>query len=198
MHYNEKLNKFLEEGEIIRWSGAPKPYALFDETHKTSTIISLCWALLWGIILIGGYYALTVSHGQEIKKGVMAICAAITLMILWSPIADKNNIKKLLYAVTDKKAVIVSKEDDRACTMRIADIDELRADKTGNGNCHVRAGSSVFKASARKLIGLACRGEFDMDNNEKIFKGLVFYNVSAEDGATICKLLKPVVEPEQE
>ena len=195
--YNEKLNKFIEEGEVVRWSGASQPYSLFDKAHKTSTIISLCWALVWGIILVGGYYALSVSHGQEIKKGVMLICAAIPLMLASSPLSDKNNVKKLLYAVTDKKAIIVAEEGNKACTMRIADIDGLRVDKTDNGNCHVRVGSPVFKASARKLPGLAFRGEFDAKDNEKIYTGLVFYNLSAEDGEMIRNLLKPPVEASQ-
>ena len=195
MNYNERLNKFLEEGETVRWSGKPQPYGLFDETHKTSTVISLCWALLWGAILVGGYYWVSVSQGQEIKKGIMLFCAAIPIMLAWGPITDKNNVKKLLFAVTDKKVMVVPSETETACIMRIADIDELRLEKTANGNCHVRLGSPVFKASARKLPVLAFRGEFDIEDNKKAYKGLVFYNVSAEDGNAICDFLKTLVKP---
>ena len=197
MHINEKLDKCLEEGEVIQWSGAPQPYKLFDETHKTLTLISLSWALAWGIILIGGYCALSVSKGQEIKTGVMVICAAVPLMLAWGPIIDRNKVKKLLYAVTNKNAIIVSEEDDKSRTMYIGDIDGLRVDKTNNGNCHIRVGSSVFKASVRKLPSLAFLGEFDTIDNDKIYKGLVFYNVSAEDGKAICDLLKPPVKADQ-
>ena len=199
MQNDERLSKskLLEEGEVVRWSSAPQPYGLFDETHKTSTVISLCWALAWGIILIGGYYYTCVSQNQEIKKGVMIFCAAIPAMIAWSPVADRNNIKKLLYAITDKKVIVISSEADKACTMSIDDIDRVRVEKTVNGNCHVRVASPVFKTSARKLPGLAFRGEFDNINNNKIYKGLVFYNVSAEDGNTIRGLLKPLVEAGQ-
>ena len=192
MYDNEKLNKLLEDGEAILWSGAPQTYGIFDETHKNSTIISLCWALVWGIILVGGYLTLSVSHGQEIKKGVLAVCSVIPLLVAWGPMANKNNIKKLLYAVTNKKAIVVSQEDGKPLTMRIADIDGLRIEKTNNGNCHVKLGSPVFKASPRKLPGLAIHGEFDVkDNNDKIYTGLVFYNVSAEDGKAIRDLEKP-------
>ena len=194
---DESLDKFLEDGEIVQWSATPQPYRLFDETHKTSTIISLCWALAWGIILIGGYYYTCASQGHEIKTGVMVFCSAIPVMLAWSPAADRNNVKKLTYAITDKKAIVISSEAEKACTMNIADIDGLRVEKTDNGNCHVRVGSPVFKASARKLPGLAFRGEFDNIDSNKIYKGLVFYNVSAEDGNAIRDLLKPLIEADQ-
>ena len=194
MQNNEKLSKLLEEGEAVRWSGTPQPYGLFDETHKTSTMISLFWALFWGIILVGGYYASTVKSGQEIQKGVMFFCAIIPIAVAWSPIGDKNYIKKLLYAVTDKKVIVVSPETSNSFIMNIAGIDGVRVEKTKNGNCHIKVGSPVFKASAKKLLGLAIRGETDNEGNDKICKGLVFYNVSAEDGNAICGLLKPIVE----
>ncbi|MCL2009005.1 MAG: hypothetical protein FWG71_00475 [Synergistaceae bacterium] len=191
MSDKERLDKFLEEGEVIRWSGTPQPYRLFDETHKTSTIISLSWALVWGILLMGGYYALTASQGHGMGKGVTAICVIISLIFAWGPITDKNNVKKLLYAITDKRGIVVSSGSETACALRIADIDDLRVEKSKGGNCHVRLGSSVFKASAGKLPGLAFRGEFDMENNEKIYKGLVFYNITPDDEKAICNLLKP-------
>ena len=82
MSTNTNLNDVLEQGETIQWSGTPQPYSLFGETHKKSTITSLCWALAWGIFLMGGYYALTVSQGTEIQKGVMFFCAVVPLFIL--------------------------------------------------------------------------------------------------------------------
>ena len=197
MHDDEKLNKFLEKGETIRWSGAPQPYRLFDETHKTSTLISLCWALMWAIILLGGYYASVIKSGQEIKKGIMAFCAVIPIVVAWGPITDRNNIKKLTYAVTDRKVIVVSSEASSSFTMNIADIDRARIEKTNNGNCHVRVGSPVLKASAKKLLGLAYRGEIDSEGSNRTCKGLVFYNVSAEDGNAIRDLLKPIVEVAQ-
>ena len=194
MQDNGTLSKFLKEGEAIQWSGTPQPYGIFDAAHKASTMISLCWALVWGIILVGGYYASTVKSGQEIKTGIMIVCALVPVAVAWSPIRDKNNILKQQYALTDKKAIVVSSEAGTPLTMNIADIDRVRVEKTGSGNCHVRLGSPVFQASARKLLGLACRGEFDSKDNNKIYKGLVFYNVSAEDGNVIRGLLEPLVE----
>ena len=186
---NDKLNKFLEEGELIRWRGLPMPYGLFDATHKTTTIISLCWALLWGVFLIGGYYTLSTSRGQEIQTGVMIFCAAIPILIAWGRVSDKNKVEKLLYAVTNKRVIVIPKEGDKACAMHLAGIDDLRSEETANGNCHIRIGSATFKTSARKLQSLAYHGNFETKDDTKIYTGLVFYNVSPEDGKAICKLL---------
>ncbi len=193
MGTNEKLNKALEEGEVIRWSGITQPYSLFDEGRKTGTIISLCWALGWAIVSIGGYYLATRSNGAEISTGVILFCIGISLIIVWMPISDKSKVKKLSYAVTDKKVIIVSKENDTPLTMPLADIDDIRIEKGDNGNCHVRVGSPVFKMSQRKLPVLAYRGEYVDEDGKKIYKGLGFFNVTAEDGKAISKLLKPAL-----
>lgn len=195
MHNNKKLNTILEKGESIKWSGVAQPYSIFDETHKTSTIIFFCVALVWGIILVGGYVTLAMYKNQEIMKGATIFCIIISLLLAWRPISDKSKVKRLLYAVTDKNAIIISEGNDKACSMRIVDIDELRMEKTSNNNCHIRVGSPTFRTSVRKLPSLAYHGAFDILDDEKTYKGLVFYNVSIQDGETICNLLKPAVAP---
>jgi hypothetical protein len=197
MTNTDNLKKFLEEGESVRWSGSPQPYGLFDEAHKTSTIVSLCWALLWGVILIGGYYGLSSSRGLEIKTPVMVICAAVPLLLAWSPVGDKNNIKKLLYVVTDKKVIVSPSEGTKELVLPITDINAMRIDKAGEDNCHIRFGSSTFRASAKKLLSLAIRGEFELKKDTKFYTGLVFYNINASDGEAICDYLKPYVTIEE-
>jgi hypothetical protein len=188
---NEKLNNILEKRETIRWSGIPLPYSLFDGSRKTSTLMSLYWALAWAILSILGYYAMTASSGAEIKTGVLIFLVGISIMIALMPVLDKGKIKKLSYAVTDKRAIIVSGENDNPIAMPLADIDDIRIDKTDNGNCHVRIGSPVFKMPVKKLPGLAFRGEFVDQDGKKKYQGLVFFNVSAEDAKMIGNLLKP-------
>lgn len=184
---NEKLSQFLENGETIRWIGASQPYSLFDPSRKISTYITITIALIWTIISIGGYYA----SGNEIKTGMVIFFLGITAIILFMPLSDKSKIKKLLYAITDKKLIVTSKEgNDTAIQLPIDAIDDFRIDTGDNGNCHVRVGTSVFKAAVRKLPVLAYRGEFDDKDGTKVHKGVVLFNVSAEDGKTIGKLLK--------
>ncbi|CAK7006774.1 MAG: hypothetical protein DELT_00271 [Desulfovibrio sp.] len=193
MSENTKLDSALEQGEIVRWSGAPQPYSLFDESRKSSTIITLCWALAWGVALVGGYYASSVSNGAEVKTGIMAFCVFIPLFVIWMPVSDRNKIKKLSYAVTDKRVIVLSEGESNPISMPLTDIDAMRIEDADNGNCHIRLGSSVFKASARKLPGLAYRGDFYAHDGERAYKGLVIFNIPEEDAETVLDLLKPTI-----
>lgn len=186
MSDNTILNNLLEDGETLLWSGAPQPYGLFDESHKKSTITTICLALAWGVFFVGGYYALAVSKDVEIREGVMLFCASVPLFVIGMALSDKNKVKQLLYAVTDKRAIVVS---DKPISLCAADIDNIRVDKADNGNCHIRLGSPAFKASPRKLPLLAHRGEYKDQENDRIYTGLVFFNVSAEDEKIIRDLL---------
>ena len=190
MSENTNLHKVLEQGETIRWSGTPQPYSLFDESRKNSTIFTLSLALVVGIFLVGGYYGLSATRDMEIKSGVMIFLIFVPLFIIWMPLADKGKVKKLLYAVTDKRAIVVSGSDSKPITMPLSAVDDIRIDNADNSNCHVRVGSAVFKASTKKLPVLAFRGENDSEDNQT-YKGLVFFNVRAEDGKAIHNLLKP-------
>lgn len=190
---NEKLNSVLEQGETVKWSGVSQPYSLFDETRKKSTIFTLCCAAAWAVLTMGGYYAVTASSGAEVKLGVMLFLLATALLIIWMPISDKGKVKKLLYAVTDKRVLIVSKENTNQGAMSFANIDAVRVDKGDNGNCHVMVGSSVFKASPRKLPGLAYLGKFVGESDNKKYTGLVFFNVSADDAKTASNLLESAI-----
>ncbi len=185
----EKLNKTLVNGETILWSGAPQPYSLFGKDRKRWTMRTLYWAVAWAIFSVGGYYALAVSYGTPISPGVILSLLAVCPIIIWMPVSDKLNVKKLSYAVTDKRAVVVSNSNDASIFMPLANITAIRIDEADNGNCHVRLGSPVLKMSARKLPFLAYRGEYVDQNDTKLYKGLVFFNVRAEDGKAIDKLL---------
>ena len=192
MSDNTKLNEALDQGEVIVWSGTPQAYSLFGESYKKSTMITLGLALAWAVILVGGYYALTVSNNVEIQKGVMLFCIGVPIFIIGMAISDKNKIQKLAYAVTDKRAIVLS---EKPISMRLADIDDVRIEKADDGNCHVRVGSPTFKTSMRKLPVLAYRGEFGGQGSDSSCNGLVFFNVSAEDERKIRDLLKPAALP---
>ncbi len=190
MAITEKLHNLLQEGEIIRWSGSPQPYSLFDAGRRGGTILSICLAVIWAALSVGAYYALTVSKGGDISLGVVGFCLCISLLILWMPFSDKTRVKKLSYAVTDRNVFVVSAENTEPVVMPIKNVDAVRVDKGDNGNCHVRVGSGVFRASARKLPVMAHRGEYDDQNGKKVYKGVVFFNVTAEDGRIISNLLQ--------
>ncbi len=125
----EKLNAILEKGETVQWSGTPQPYSLFDESRKKSTYYTLCWALDWAIVTIGAYYALVIApSGSEVQKGVVGFLLIISLFIVWMPISDKSKVKKLTYAITNHRVIIIPHESTSLLTMRFAQIDAIRID----------------------------------------------------------------------
>lgn len=193
MNDNEKLNSALEQGETIKWSGVPQAYSLFDESRKKSTIFTVCCAAAWAVLSIGGYYAAVASSNADIKTGVIVFLLATACLIVWMPISDKGKVKKLTYAVTDKRVLIVSKEDRNPIAMPFSDIDAIRVDKADNGSCNVRVGSSTFKTSLRKLPSLAYLGRFTLENDNKSYTGLALFNVKDEDGKKISNLLEPAI-----
>ena len=183
---NDTLNKFLEDGETIRWSGASQPNSIFDSSRKTSTTISLCIAAAWAVISVGAYYA----SGADIKIGVVLFLLAISAIILWMPISDNLKIKKLLYGITDKNVFVVSPDNAEPIMLPLPNNDEFRIENADNGNYHVKVGVPTFKMSARKLAVSAYRGEYDNDEGRKVYTGLVFFNISAKDGKMAEDLLK--------
>lgn len=189
---NELLAKITGPEETVQWSGGPRPYSLFDASYKKSTMFIIYCAAAWTILTLGGYIAYVVASGGEIKYVAVGFLLAITCLILWMPISDKARATKLFYVVTDKRAIVVTGDDGKNIFMRFADIDAFRTEASGNGNCHVRLGSSTFKAAPRKLPALAYIGQYTGSENKK-YTGLVFFNVSAADGNTIAALLKPSV-----
>jgi hypothetical protein len=190
MNDTSKLKTFLEDGETIEWSGTPQPYTLFDASRKSSTVASLCWAVAWAVLLLGGYFALSIVKDLEIKSGVMVCLAAVPLFIAWVPVSDKGKVKKLLYAVTNKRVISLSQGESEPVAIARTAIDAVRVEQGDNGNCHVRIGSSVDKAPAKKLPGLAYRGEYDNHDGTKTYTGVVFFNVRSADGIAIQNALK--------
>ncbi|MCC8190266.1 MAG: hypothetical protein LIP77_06455 [Planctomycetes bacterium] len=188
---DEKLQSILENGETIRWSGNPKPYSLFDESRKRSTIITISVAVATAVILAGGYYAMTVSSGTEMKSGFLLFLLTIGLLIVWGPIADRIKVKKLSYVITDRNVISLSTDNDAPVVLPLADVDAVRVDQGDNGNCHVRLGTAVFRASPKRLPVLAYRGEYDDLDGGKKYKGLVLFNIDAEEGKTVDALLRP-------
>jgi hypothetical protein len=190
MNDNEIFKKTLEEGESIKLSCSPQPYGLLDETHKKQTLTSWMWALALGIVLIGGYVWMCFSRGVELKAGVVVICAIIALVIAWSPLADKKGIKKLRFAITDKRVITANQEGDKIYSLVISDIDAARMERANNDTRHFRLGSSTFDTPLKKLPAIALNGKYETNDNVKTYTGLVFYNISASDGEKIYDLLK--------
>ncbi|MDR1137950.1 MAG: hypothetical protein LBK91_06465 [Synergistaceae bacterium] len=186
---NDVFKKTLAEGESVKWSGSAMPYGLLDEAHKKQTLTAWMWALAVGVVLVGGYVWMCFSRDVELKMGVVLICAVIPLVIAWSPAADKKSVKKLRYAITNRRAITAYSDADKVHSIAISDIDAARMERAGSGTCHLRLGSSTFGAPLKKLLAIALNGNYETKESGKIYTGLVFYNINAGDEKKIYDLL---------
>ena len=134
------------------------------------------------------------SRNIELKAMIIVICAAIPLAMAWSPAADQKNIKKLRYAITDRRAITASTDGDKAHSMAISDIDAARLERAGIGTCHLRLGSSTLNMPLKKLPSAAVNGRYDTSNTAKNCTGLVFYNISKSEGEEMYNMLKSEVK----
>jgi len=188
------LREILEKDETVRWSGSMQPYGIFDEAHKKSTLVSIAWAVAVGIILTGGYLWLCASRNIEVKNVVIIFTLGFALLILWGPISNKKHLAGMRYAITDKRVIAFAKGIDKALVISLPALDAVRIVQAGHGTCHILFGSSVAKASGKKLLALTMYGQ-DAEGEDKVktSRGMVFYNISAEDGNTLRVLLQALI-----
>jgi hypothetical protein len=190
---DNRLQEILEKDETIRWSGAAQPYGIFDDVHKSSTFTSIAWGVAVGVVLIGGYLWLCASRNIEVKNIIIIFALGFSLLILWSPISNKKHLARMRFAITDKRVIALATGIGKAFAMSLPSLDAVHIVQAGPGTCHILFGSSVAKASGKKLLSLTMHGrDPEGEDKVKISKGMVFYNISAEAGNTLRALLQPL------
>jgi hypothetical protein len=191
---NDRLREVLEKDETIRWSGSAQPYGIFDEAHKSSTFVSIAWGVAVGVVLVGGYLWLCMSREMEVKNVIIIFSLGFALLILWNPISNKKHLTHMRYAITDQRVIALSTGIGKAFAVPLPALDAVRIVQAGPGTCHILFGSSVAKASGKKLLSLTMHGQdVEGEDKVKISKGMVFYNISAEAGNALRALLQPLI-----
>ncbi|MDR0380326.1 MAG: hypothetical protein LBI62_10385 [Candidatus Accumulibacter sp.] len=98
------------------------------------------------------------------------------------------------YAITDQRIIAFSMGTGKAFAMSLSALDTVRIAHASPGTCHVLFGSSVAKASGKKLMLLTMHGrDTDGEDKVRISKGMVFYNISTEAGMALSALLPPSI-----
>ena len=187
----ENLKQYLDKDEIIKWGGPSQPYSILDESNKKSTVKSWTLATLLAVLFNGGYYMLCLVQNMEFKALFLIFSVGIPLFVFMNPIFDKNNLKKQLYAITNKRVIVYTYGNDPQILL-LDKVDAVRVEKASSGSfCHMRLGSATFKTPTEKLRSLAIKGVYDDVNNKKVHTGLIFYNLGLTDSEAVCSLLNP-------
>jgi hypothetical protein len=180
MNVEEVLKSVLAKDEIVKWSTAPKPYSVLNEENKKSTMRFWIVAAVLLLVLNITYIAFCVwDEAVEFMPAILVITVGVPAFLFANPIRDKLHIAKQTVAITDKR-VLVFHSSNKDQSIAIEKIDAVRVEQsTDAGFCHVRIGSSVTDAPAKKLRHFAIMGKRDNDNK---CIGLVFYHIDESEG----------------
>ena len=94
------LEPELEHGEVLQWCGQPAP----------DTLVGSKWLLgILGLFLaLGGLVWFIASPGDLGAGSPMAIFFGVALMLMLTPVWDRWTEKRTVYAVTNRRALVVS------------------------------------------------------------------------------------------
>lgn len=182
------FNNELEEGEQLEWVGRTEHFELMDDANKSSIWLRWILCAVAAIVVNGAYiYHVSVTDGLDMQIMVFVVTLGIPLLIAFSPMRDRRDIqKKMLYAVTNKRAIVFRGFSNKFFSMNFDAINEIKVTKRGNDRGDVILGSGAVQAPERKMRGIALtprtavveESEFTGDS---MVTGMVFYNVAEID-----------------
>jgi hypothetical protein len=194
MMENEKataaLDKAIIEGESIQWKATPQDYKLSDADHKKETqryfIIAIaCAIVLNGIFL---FYCFGTAEGK-FNAVPLAFTLGIPLWFIMEPIRDRGEIRRLLYAITDKRIIVIGVQYN-AISIPLEKFNFIHTEPNKEGNVHILLGGEEFKIAGRKLISCAARGYETTRGESSTLTGLVFYNLNKADCDEVYSILE--------
>ncbi len=178
------LNENLLPDETVKWTGRPTNIKLMEK--PMSNFVILRWvisALL--LVFTVWYWTFALAHGFEISLPV-TLTVILVLVAAWvavSPlISNRRAQSKCLYAITNKRALILYKTIP--IITRVRELDTVTDSSydtlsTGCGNIYVGAKTKNAPGKARDMAFVS-----DMPDDEL---PLIFFSV--EDPASVFALL---------
>lgn len=154
---NDKLNKYLEEGETLLWAGKPEAFEVMDETNKKSITIKTLAGSLTCLIVAAVYLILAARAGAALKPAVFLVCAALAVYFAIAPYLDAGKLKdKTIYAVTDRR--IITLMNDELKSAKYPDIEAAAFKTDKDGHSTVLFGPGGVKEPMRKWRGQSLYG----------------------------------------
>ena len=130
----EKLRPIMDEGEKILWSGRPENFETLDKTHKSRFIRSSIITVVVTVALIVAYLMTIARTGAEMKVGLLVIMIALAIYVVASTFINANKLrKKMEYAVTDKRLVLI-RDEPKGISYDQIPIAALKTDEDGHGS----------------------------------------------------------------
>lgn len=167
--------EFLLEGEHVLWESGAEQFKIQEKPFSAWNLA--CWITLAAVVIIyaAAYVPGAIASGKSLGGIVLVGCvfAFIPAIFTYNSIHDCSTIiHRLKYVITDKRALVVNK--DQYLAMDITPDTPFKVETRPNGNQILFLGSTT-KSKVFQSRKLAVIGEKDSQNK---YQGLVFYSIS--------------------
>lgn len=170
------LKEALWEGEEVRWSGRPKPFALLDKNVKSSIVLTwaICACILAGVLFV--VVPSMAAGSRSLSDAVILILVTLFLpgMLSARPFMDKKCLEEqTLYAITNFRIIAVVR--DEVMYLPIGKGMKVAVEHQADGCGNLRFGELVDKPAqkSRTHAVLGLRAE----DCKSDMLGLLFYHV---------------------
>lgn len=170
----EILKPILEEDEKLLWSGRPESFETLDKTHKSNFIKRCVITAAVTAVLLALYFIAIGRTGAEVKAGLVVIVLLMAAYSVVSPLLHASQLrKKVQYAVTDKRLVII-KDEPKAMPYSQIGIAAIKTDADGHSS--LLCGPSAVKSADIRWRGDTAAG-IRTDTDSGLCDALVMYAV---------------------
>lgn len=172
------FDTLLGEGEHLEWVGKSEPFKLMDGVQKKRLTMRFLICGVIAVVLTAAYVIAVSASGGSIQALIPILTIGVPLFVMVRPVMDCNTIsKKLIYAVTNKR-IIAYQNETTVADMDLDKIGEVKVLDRGNGIGNVAFGVDAVSAPEHKHRFIAIQPKYKYENSDKLYTGIVFYNVA--------------------
>ena len=159
----EMLKEALRSDEKLLWSGRPERFETLDKTHKSSFYRKIVWSVAICAAVLALYIIMALKNGADIKPVVIIVVVACGVLGPMSFFSDASKLRKnVLYAVTDKRLILVRE------AVRDMDFGRIKS-------ASLRRGERALKAKPDKWRAASLQAQGSGDGEDELCENFAFY-----------------------
>ena len=182
---DERITNSLREGETLLWKSRAEAIETLDKTNKKRFWITTAICAVLAVIL-SALYVIYVKG--PVKPAVLVILVLLCAFAPLRRLLDASAVRKLGYAVTNQRLLIVSGEVKGVSLSRVKEA-ALRTDE--DGHLSLLVGADALKAKPSHWRDVALTGLPGTEEEGTVVEYFGFYAV--EDKSGLRKILRQVL-----
>ena len=181
---DETLREKLGAGEQLLWSGKPESFETLDKTNKKRILLKIIIAVAVCALLLVEYVILAGKNNADIKPAAVIVVLACGVYFCLDSFLQANQLKKVRYAITDKRLLCVS--GDEVKSVSYENVPAACFKKDEDGHVTLLCGEEGMKAKPSKWRSIALH-PLNMANSN-VCESFAFY--ALPDADRVKKILK--------